>query len=156
MGKAARARSGKYTCPGKSPFGYKLDKEHDRLDIVPEEADAIREMYAKYIEGYSFRKLYAYCREKYPDMRYFSNSMSCKPVIERPMYAGYFEHNGELIKATNYEPIISYETYLQAQEAVKRKLPHTANTIILRTYLRGLYTAHDAAERSAASVVRTR
>lgn len=124
MGKAARARSGKYTCPGKSPFGYKLDKEHDRLDIVPEEADAIREMYAKYIEGYSFRKLYAYCREKYPDMRYFSNSMSCKPVIERPMYAGYFEHNGELIKATNYEPIISYETYLQAQEAVKRNATH--------------------------------
>ena len=94
------------------------------MDIVPEEADAIREMYAKYIEGYSFRKLYAYCREKYPDMRYFSNSMSCKPVIERPMYAGYFEHNGELIKATNYEPIISYETYLQAQEAVKRNAAH--------------------------------
>lgn len=120
MGKAARARSGKYTCPGKSPFGYKLNKAADRLEIVPEEAEAIREMYAKYIEGYSFRKLYRYCREKFPDIRYFTNSMSCKPVIERPMYAGYFEHNGELIKATNYEPIISYETYLQAQEAVKR------------------------------------
>lgn len=120
MGKDARARSGKYTCPGKAPFGYKLNKEADRLEIVPEEAEAVREMYAKYIEGYTFRKLYQYCREKYPDMRYFSNSMSCKPVIERPMYAGYFEHNGQLVKATNYEPIISYDTYLQAQEAVKR------------------------------------
>lgn len=120
MGKDARARSGKYTCPGKSPFGYKLNKETDRLEIVPEEAEAIRDMYSKYIEGYTFRKLYAYCREKYPTMRYFSNSMSCKPVIERPMYAGYFEHKGQLIKATNYEPIISYDTYLQAQEAIKR------------------------------------
>lgn len=120
MGKDARARSGKYTCPGKSPFGYKLDKERDRMEIVPEEAEAVRDMYAKYIEGYTFRKLYTYCREKYPDMRFFSNSMCCKPVIERPMYAGYFYHNGELIKATNYEPIISYETYLQAQEAIKR------------------------------------
>lgn len=120
MGKDARARSGKYTCPGKSPFGYKLDKSSDRLIIVPEEAEAIREMYAKYIEGYTFRKLYTYCREKYPDMRYFSNSMSCKPVIERPMYTGYFEHNGELIRATNYDPIIPYETYLQAQEVIKR------------------------------------
>lgn len=120
MGKDARARSGKYTCPGKSPFGYKLDKEHDRMEIVPEEAEAVRDMYAKYIEGYTFRKLYTYCREKYPDIRFFSNSMCCKPVIERPLYAGYFYHNGELIKATNYEPIISYETYLQAQEAVKR------------------------------------
>ncbi len=120
MGKDARARNGKYTCPGKSPFGYRLDRERDRLEIVPEEADAIRDMYAKYIEGYTFRKLFTYCREKYPNMRYFSNSMSCKPVIERPMYAGYFYHNGELIKATNFDPIISYDTYLQAQEVVKR------------------------------------
>lgn len=120
MGKAARARSGKYTCPGKSPFGYRLDKKTDRMEIVPEEADAIRDMYAKYIDGYSFRKLYAYCREKYPDIRFFSNSMCCKPVIERPLYAGYFMHNGELIKATNYDPIITYETYLRAQEAIKR------------------------------------
>lgn len=120
MGKHARAKSGKYSCPGKAPFGFKLNKETDRLEIVPEEADAIREMYAKYIEGYSFRKLYAYCKEKYPNIRFFSNSMCCKPVIERPMYAGYFYHNGALIKATNYEPIISYETYLQAQEAIKR------------------------------------
>lgn len=120
MGKAARARSGKYSCPGKSPFGYKLNKETDRLDIVPEEAEAVRDMYKKYIEGYSFRKLFAYCKEKYPDIRFFSNSMCCKPVIERPLYAGYFLHKGELIKATNYDPIISYDTYLQAQEAVKR------------------------------------
>lgn len=120
MGKDARARSGKYTCPGKAPFGYKLDKERDRLEIIPEEAEAIRDMYAKYIDGYTFRKLYSYCREKYPDIRFFSNSMCCKPVIERPLYAGYFYHNGELIKATNYEPIISYDIYLQAQEAIKR------------------------------------
>ena len=120
MGKDARARSGKYTCPGKAPCGYKLDKERDRLEIIPEEAEAIRDMYAKYIDGYTFRKLYSYCREKYPDIRFFSNSMCCKPVIERPLYAGYFYHNGELIKATNYEPIISYDIYLQAQEAIKR------------------------------------
>ncbi len=120
MGKAARARSGKYTCPGKSPFGYRLNKETDRMEIVPEEAEAVRDMYDKYIAGYTFRKLYAYCKEKYPDIRFFSNSMCCKPVIERPMYAGYFYHGEELIKATNYDPIISYETYLQAQEVVKR------------------------------------
>jgi len=120
MGKNARARSGKYSCPGKSPFGYKLNKEADRLEIVPEEAEAVRDMYAKYIEGYSFRKLYSYCKAKYPTIRFFTNSMCCKPVIERPMYAGYYYHNGELIKAINFDPIISYETYLQAQEAIKR------------------------------------
>lgn len=137
MGKAARAKSGKYTCPGKSPFGYKLDREHDRMEIVPEEAEAVRDMYAKYIEGYSFRKVYAYCKAKYPDIRFFSNSMCCKPVIERPLYTGYFLYDGELIKATNYDPIISYETYLQAQDAIKRNTTRRAhdNTPYLLTGL---------------------
>ena len=120
MGKHARAKSGKYSCPGRAPFGYTLNRETDRLDIVPEEAEIVREMFDKYIAGMSFRKLYAYCKEKYPHVRYFSCSTCCKPVIERPLYAGYFMHKGEMIKAVNYDPIISYETYLLAKDAIKR------------------------------------
>ncbi len=120
MGKHARAKSGKYTCPGKPPFGYKLNRELDRLEIVQCEAAAIREMFVKYTEGCSFRKLYEYCKHRFPDIKYFSNPMCCKPIIERPLYAGYFNHCGELIKAVNCEPIISYETYLRAQEVVER------------------------------------
>lgn len=120
MGKHARAKSGKYTCPGKPPFGYKLNRELDRLEIVQNEAEAIREMFVKYTEGCSFRKLYEYCKLRFPDIKYFSNPMCCKPIIERPLYAGYFNHCGELIKAVNCEPIISYETYLRAQEVVER------------------------------------
>ena len=120
MGKHARAVSGKYSCPGRPPFGYALNRESDRLDVVPEEAEIVREMFDKYIEGLSLRKLYAYCKSKYPNVRYFSCSTCCKPVIERPLYAGYFMHKGELIKAVNCDPIISYETYLLAQEAVRR------------------------------------
>lgn len=120
MGKHARAKSGKYTCPGKPPFGYKLNRELDRLEIVQSEAAAIREMFVKYTEGCSFRKLYEYCKHRFPDIKYFSNPMCCKPIIERPLYAGYFNHCGELIKAVNCEPIISYETYLRAQEVVER------------------------------------
>lgn len=120
MGKHARAKSGKYTCPGKPPFGYRLNRELDRLEIVQIEAEAIREMFVKYTEGCSFRKLYEYCKHRFPDIKYFSNPMCCKPIIERPLYAGYFNHCGELIKAVNCEPIISYETYLRAQEVVER------------------------------------
>ena len=123
MGKDARAREGKYTVPGRhSPFGYTHDKENDRLIINEREAEAVRKIFELYInQGYTFRKLYSYCKEAFPDLKYFTNEMCCKPIIERPMYAGYFRYRGgELIKGTNFEPIISYETFLQAQACVER------------------------------------
>ncbi len=123
MGKDARAREGKYTVPGAHcPFGYIHDRENDRLLINEEEAEAVRKIFDLYInQGYTFRKLYAYCKQAFPNMKYFTNEMCCKPIIERPMYAGYFRYRGgELIKGTNFEPIISYETFLQAQACVER------------------------------------
>lgn len=122
MGKSARAKMGKYACPGKCPFGYRLNREKDCLDINEREAEAIREMFDKYIyDGLSFRKLYEYMKTKYSDIKFFSHDMSCKDVIERPLYAGYFNYKGnELIKAVNVPPIISMETYLKAQEIVKK------------------------------------
>ncbi len=121
MGKSARAKMGKYACPGKCPFGYRLNREKDCLDVHEREAEAIREMFDKYIyDGLSFRKLYDYMKAKYSDINFFSHDMSCKDVIERPLYAGYFKYKGELIKAVNVPPIISMETYLKAQEVVKR------------------------------------
>ncbi len=121
MGKAARAKSGKYSCPGKCPFGYRLDKDNDCFSVNEREAEAIRDAFAKYVyEGFSFRRLFSYCRSIYSDLSFFSHPMSCKAIIKRPLYAGYFLFKGELIKAVNVPSIIPYELYLQAQEAVKR------------------------------------
>ena len=47
MGKTARAKSGRYSCPGKCPFGYRLNKEKDIFDIDTAEADAVRDMFNK-------------------------------------------------------------------------------------------------------------
>lgn len=123
MGKIARAKEGKYTCPGtRCPFGYRHDKKNDRLLIEESEAEIIRKIFDLYVNhGYTFRKLYDYCREAYPDVKYFNNQMCCKPIIERPLYAGYFRYRGgELTKGTNFEAIISYELFLQAQAQVNR------------------------------------
>ncbi len=121
MGKNARAKSGKYSCPGKCPFGYRLNREKDCFDVDEREAEAVRDMFDKYNSGaYTFRSLYAYCKTKYPDIDFFCDAMNCKKIIKRPLYASYFNYKGELIKAVNVPPIISYETYLQAQEQVKK------------------------------------
>lgn len=121
MGKDAKAKSGLYSCPGKCPFGYRLVKGEGRFVIEEREAEAIRDMISKYISGtYTFRKLYKYCKEKYPDINFFSYDLSCKNVVQRLLYAGYFMHNDEMIKAINVPPIISYETHLQALAQVKK------------------------------------
>lgn len=139
MGKLARARSGKYSCPGKCPFGYRYDKNNDRFTIDETEAEIIRKIFDLYInENFTFRKLYDYCRTAYPDIDYFSNPMCCKPLIERPMYAGYFRYRGgELTPGTNFPAIISYETYLKAQAQVEanRTTRSSDNTPYLLTGL---------------------
>jgi len=121
MGKAARAKSGRYSCPGKVPFGYRMSiAKEDELEIYEPEAEAIRKIFDLYINcDFTFRKLYDYCKEVYPDIKYFGNQMCCKALIKRPMYAGYFKFNDELIKGVNFSAIISYETFLQAQAKVE-------------------------------------
>lgn len=114
MGKEQAVKQGKYLCPGKSaPFAYVLNPITKRLDIVPEEAEMVVKLFDLYIQGYSFRKLQDYASANF-NHPYFNNPMSCKPIIKRSMYSGYFTYKGELYKGTNYDPIISYETYQRA------------------------------------------
>lgn len=120
MGKEQAVKQGKYLCPGKvAPFGYVRNPATKRLDTVPEEADMVVKLFDLYIQGYSFRKLqdYALANFNHP---YFNNPMSCKPIIKRSMYSGYFTYKGELHKGTNYDPIISYETYLKANAQLEK------------------------------------
>ena len=115
MGKEQAVKQGKYLCPGKvAPFGYVRNAETKQFDIDPVRADMVIKIFDLYIQGYSFRKLYDYCKANFNDS-YFNNPMCCKSIINRTMYTGFFTYKGELYKGTNYSPIISYDTYLQAQ-----------------------------------------
>ena len=70
MGKSARARTGKYSCPGRPPFGYIHDKANDRFLINEAEAEAIRKIFDLYInQNFSIRQQYFYCKEAYPETR---------------------------------------------------------------------------------------
>lgn len=130
MGKDQRGKSGYMMANKTSPFGYDYDKETKRFNVNEEEAEIVRKIFELYVnEGYSLRKLNDYCAAHYNHSR-FNNPMSCKPIIHRPMYAGYYSYKGELIKGKNFEPIISMETYLKAQKCsqehnTKRNIPNT-------------------------------
>ena len=120
FGKEERARSGRMMCPGNNvPFGYRYNKEKEMFEIDKKEAEIINEIFDLYLKGYSFRKLNDYFHNKYPDIKTFNNPMSCKPIIQRPTYAGYYKFKGEIYKGSNFEPIITYEKFIAAQTQVE-------------------------------------
>ncbi len=118
LGKEQRVREGKMMYNGNPPFGYRHDNDTDRFIINEPEAEMVRKIFELYLEGYSLRKLYEYCKEAFGHP-YFSNPMCCKAILHRPMYGGYFNYKNELYKGTNFEPIISFDTYLRAQKRLE-------------------------------------
>lgn len=117
MGKDQAVRGGKYIST--APFGYRKNPATKYFDTVPEEAEMVVKLFDLYIQGYSLRKLYEYAKVHF-DHPYFGNPMCCKQIIHRPMYSGYFRYKGELYKGINFSPIITYETWLKAQEQLKK------------------------------------
>lgn len=118
LGKDQRGKSGYLMANRNNPYGYTYNKDTKHFDINEKQVEIIKDIFSKYIDGYTFRKLYDYCKITYPDETYFNNAMCCKAIIHRPMYAGYYAYKGELIKGKNFEPIISMETYLKAQQCL--------------------------------------
>lgn len=122
LGKEQRIKKGMMLGVGKNgaPFGYRLISKEKRFEIIPEEAEMIKIIFDLYVnKDYTIRKLYPYARETF-NHPFFSNEMCCQSILKRSAYAGYFTYKGELYKGTNFEPIISYELFLQAQEKMKR------------------------------------
>lgn len=145
MGKDQKARQGELMGSGNSPFGYKYDKLTKRFEIVPEEAEIVRNIYSLYIRGMSIRQLNAYCRDTY-NHPHFGNPMSCKALLHRPMYAGYFEWKGDLIKGVNFDPIITYEDYLKVQNILKQNT-FRRNRLTSPYMLTGLLVCGDCGNR---------
>lgn len=118
MGRVAKTKNGYYSCHGKPPFGYDYDLTNKAFSINEIEADIVRDIFERYIGGYSLRKLNDYCAKRYR-LPYFKNEMACKSIIHRPIYAGYIDFKGELISAKNIEPIIDLNVFLAAQDCAK-------------------------------------
>lgn len=118
MGRVAKTKNGYYSCHGKPPFGYEYDPTNKAISVNKIEADIVCDIFERYIGGYSLRKLNDYCAKRYR-LPYFKNEMACKSIIHRPIYAGYIDFKGELIKAKNIEPIIDLNVFLEAQDCAK-------------------------------------
>lgn len=118
----ANAEEGK--SHGVMPFGYRREPVTDesgkvtgsRDVVVPAEAEAIRELYARLIAGDTLRYLAKYLNDqgfKTGRGNPFAGNVVGN-MLRRPRYAGYRTHHGEIIGRGDWEPIVSQDTYDQA------------------------------------------
>lgn len=116
--------SGKYR-----PFGY----AEDRVSIIAEEAVAIRSMVGRFLAGDSWRSLAAWTQEQ--EIKTSSGgeftSTTLRNMLLSARVAGLRAHDGVVVAAGNWEPIISPEQRQQmldlvaSRKATGRRTPRT-------------------------------
>lgn len=116
MGKLQRVKSGRAMRNSNLPIGYDYDDKTDTFIPNAEEREQVEKIFELYLKGWNFANLSAYMNKHYKN-RYgsYNSRTAVAKVIDNPFSCGYFWFNGELHKATNIEPIISYETWLKAE-----------------------------------------
>jgi len=116
MGKAQRVKQGKAMRNNILPIGYDYDKETDTFVPNENEKEQVEKIFELYLKGWNFSQVSEFMHKNYKN-RYgsYPDRTSVKKVIDNPFSSGYFWYQGNLNKATNIIPIISYETWLKAQ-----------------------------------------
>lgn len=116
MGKAQRVKQGKAMRNNILPIGYDYDKKTETFIPNENEKEQVEKIFELYLKGWNFSQVSEYMHRNYKN-RYgsYPDRTSVKKVIDNPFSSGYFWYQGTLNKANNIVPIISYETWLQAQ-----------------------------------------
>lgn len=116
-GKLQRIRSGKWH-GGQAPFGYQWPEEGDDLVIVPDEAETVREIFRRYIDGDSYSSLSRWAQEKHPS--YTFEASIIKRIVSRHAYAGLMYYSGKVYESST-EAIIDDKTWEESQRELKRR-----------------------------------
>lgn len=115
----------------KYPFGYKMNKDTGILEIVPEEAALVREVYRKFLAGENRASIQRWL-EKRTTARDI-NTLFTRRLLTRETYTGKVVLKGEVFEG-QHEAIIDQETF----DKVQAKL---ANIVIPRGGERHLLTS---------------
>lgn len=134
MGRLARAKSGKPMSWVRNPFGYRYNKKMQTYDIVPLEADVVKQMFDDYLRVRSVTKL----RDMLNDDGYVGKDVkwsyrTVKQNLSNPVYAGYNQYKGEIFKG-NHEPLIKWEKFEQVQELMEKRRIEAKNRLNPRPF----------------------
>ena len=112
-----KAARGGY-CSHVAPYGYRL--KYGELVVVPEEAEVVRQVFQWRIQGRQFKQIRDKLRKRDVKTRRGGQwqQSTVRLIVNRPLYAGFHEHDGEYHPAI-HEPIVSVETFNQAQQVFR-------------------------------------
>lgn len=116
-GKLQRIRGGKWH-GGHAPFGYRWPENGDDLEVVTDEADTVREIFNRFIDGDSYSSLSRWAQEKHPNFTFEASII--KRIVSRPTYAGKMLYSGNMYDSGT-EPVIDERTWLDAQRELSRR-----------------------------------
>ena len=123
-GKQARVASGKWPGGGKIPYGYRYNKEASSLEVVPEEAEVVREIFRLYVEE-------KVSPQKIAERFHFSGDRAITQILQRKSLTGCIVYNDEEYPG-EHEAIIPLELWQEAQEEIARRSVHrTASHFLL-------------------------
>lgn len=118
IGKEARAKEGKWK-GGPEPIGYDYNVVTDLLEVNEYEAMQVREVFDLFIKGTPLRTIDKMLKEKGYTHKYGTwDSKNMRRVLKSKIYLGYIRYRDTHFKA-DHVPIISEETFNQAQEILK-------------------------------------
>ncbi|WP_436792671.1 recombinase family protein [Actinospongicola halichondriae] len=111
-----RAERGQHR--GKRTFGYTAD-----MEVVPEEADVLRQMAERVSLGHSYRSIAKWLNDELglSGARGAAwTAQAIKSTLRRPALAGWLEYNGTKTKG-DWESILDQDTWAQLQDIVSVK-----------------------------------
>lgn len=145
-GRIASIKEGNYlgTNP---PYGYKKVQPEPKvktLEIVPEEAEAVKIMFDMYLSGDGARAIAARLNQLQIPPRKASmwEPVSVRKILRNPVYAGKIEwhtkKDGTILSDGVHPAIISWEQFQQSVERRKRTAPQVPTGYTTQNYYHGL------------------
>jgi site-specific DNA recombinase len=116
-GRRQRVSSGMWY-GGPIPYGYNWNKEIQMLEILPDEAHIIQEIYKQYMQGISRLAISEWVAER-TKSRVFDHGV-IRDMLSRPLYMGKLMNAGTLVDG-RHESIIEEDDWYEVQKEVKRR-----------------------------------
>ena len=115
MGMDARVKEGKWRGGGQVPFGYRYDKQSDKLVIDEFEAMIVKNLFKEYTSGKSMYSIAADMQEKGHTLQNKKvDKRNLRYILHNKTYCGYLRYQGGWIKGL-HDAIIDEDTYDKAQ-----------------------------------------
>lgn len=123
------ARDGRHLGGVGTPLGYSYDASTKELRVVPQEAETVRLVFERFLQGWGLRQIARELEERgvvgQRGRTRWTGTGGVTKILDNPTYAGFRHYMGDLTEG-KWEPLISREQWEQARalrEASKASSP---------------------------------